>query len=96
MKPDQRTKYLRQLEDALLEDDPNALPPEEDDQTLPVPHRRVRADFGRTVYEDEPRQTNAVFEDGPRPKGAFSLVLLAIGELLAIGAIVWWWIQWLT
>lgn len=92
---DQRKQYLKLLEDALWEDDPQALPPEEAEKLPPSSNRRIRADFGRTVYEDDRRDAPAVYEDRQKPKGAGGLVLLALLELAGIAAIIGWWIKWL-
>lgn len=93
---DMRKRYLRQLEDELLEEEAEALFDEEDElPERPYEHRRIRADFGRMAYEDDPREANAVYDEGPHPKGAGSLVFLAILELLGIAAIIGWWIKWL-
>lgn len=93
---DMRKRYLRQLEDELLEEEPEALSEEEEDlPERPYDHRRIRADFGRMACEDDPREANAVYDEGPQPKGAGSLVFLAILELLGIAAVIGWWIKWL-
>lgn len=93
---DMRKQYLRQLEDELLEEEPEDLLDEDDDlPERPYDHRRIRADFGRMSYEDDSYEANAVYDEGPRPKGAAGLVFLAILELLGIAAIIGWWIKWL-
>lgn len=54
------------------------------------------ADFSRTAYDSgEFGEDSAVFIDPPRKKGIFGYLILAILELLAILAIVRWWLQWL-
>lgn len=53
-------------------------------------------DFPKTVYADEDLdESQAVFDDRPKPKGVGGLVFLAILEVIGILAVLLWWVQWL-
>ena len=52
-------------------------------------------DFARTAYADEEmRESDALYVEKPRRKGAGSLVFLAFLELVGIGFVIMWWLKW--
>ena len=68
---------------------------DEDQHHHRAPRNRA-VDFGRMVYEDEGfDEDSGVFIDPPRKKGILGYLILAVLEILAILAIVRWWLQWL-
>ena len=57
--------------------------------------RNRAVDFRRMVYDDEGGKAAGVYVDPPRKKGILGYLILATLEILAILAIVRWWLQWL-
>ena len=52
-------------------------------------------DFARTAYADEEmRESDALYVEKPRRKGAGGLVFLAFLELVGIGFVIMWWLKW--
>ena len=72
------------LEDELLED----LLKEEPEQTPPVKQRSVRKEK-KTIADRQ-----AIYVEKQRT-GTGKYKFLAAVELLAILAVIWWWIKWL-
>ncbi len=52
--------------------------------------------FSRTVYADEEMtESDALYVEKPKRKGAGPYVLLALLELIAIMLVILWWIKWM-
>lgn len=108
--PEKTGEYLDEtvIDDALYGSDQKWL--DELNQLLEEPEPAVRnhannygrknpaVDFSKAVYEDEGEldESQAVFDDTPKPKGIGCLLVLAIAEMLGILAIVGWWLNWLA
>lgn len=69
-----------------------------------VPIRNKANNYGRPmdlpeapVYTDrEMKESDALYVEKPRRKGAGSLVFLALLELIAMFLVVLWWLRWMT
>ena len=105
---DNPRKSLHRMEDELLDEELEDIlygnrdeeaEYEEDYEEYRRPRRRPRPrrqqpDFRRAVYEDEDDDESR-YMLLPKKKGCKGLVFLAILELIAILAVLGWWVQWL-
>ena len=101
MRRDERADSLKWLEEALLEEEAQELPEEDEafeedfapSEFSPRKRRQNSAvAHSRTFYDDEVFDENAAVEDTePRRKGIGGLLLLALLELAGIVAIAAWW-----
>ena len=99
---DDPRKNLRRMEDALLDEELEEIlyGEEEDDEEYAESYRQPRIrkgkrqDFHRAVYEDEDDDEDR-YMLLPKKKGIKGLVFLAVLELIAILAVLGWWLQWL-
>lgn len=104
---DDPKQRLYELEQALKEEEWEELPAEEEDDWLadakallgdsPAPRcgQPKSVDFSRTVYADEEMsESDALYVEPPKRKGAGGLVFLALLELIGIGLVILWWMKW--
>ena len=108
---DDAGRNLHWLEEELLADEEEACEEEFDEEyedgdeeeedweeyREPVrPRRRRRpVPVSPGIYEDEAFDEDAAVLAPPEKRGVFKLLVLAVLEILAILAIVRWWIRWL-
>ena len=96
---DDPRKSLHWMEDELLDEELEDIlygdeEDEEEGYERPRRHGRKQQDFHRAVYEDEDDDEDR-YMLLPKRKGIKGLVFLAVLELIAILAVLGWWLQWL-
>ena len=99
---DDPRKSLHRIEDELLDEELEDIlyGDEENEDEYEEEYRQPRArkggrrDFHRTVYEDEDDDEDR-YMLLPKRKGIKGLVFLAVLEIIAIRAVLGWWLQWL-
>jgi len=89
-------EYGGEYDDTYEEEEEEDWEGYDEDLHYPRAPRNRAVEFGRMVYEDEGfNEDSGVFVDPPRKKGILGYLILATLEILAILAIVRWWLQWL-
>ena len=87
---------LNWIQEELLMEEPE-VPEDPEDETeedeIFRPGKNLAVDFSRGLYEDED-SGEPFYAAPPEKKGVKRTVLLAVFELLALGAMIGWWIQW--
>ena len=96
---DDPRKSLHRIEDALLDEELEDIlygddEDDEDEYEQPRIRRGKKADFHRAVYEDEDDDEDR-YMLLPKRRGCKGLIFLAVLELIAILAVLGWWLQWL-
>ena len=96
---DDPRKSLHWMEDELLDEELEDIlygDEEDEEEEYERPRRRGRKqrDFHRAVYEDEDDDEER-YMLLPKRNGIKGLVFLAVLELIAILAVLGWWLQWL-
>ena len=98
---DDPRKSLHRIEDELLDEElEDILYGDEEDEEEYVEYeqprrcKRKKQNFHRAVYEDEDDDEDR-YMLLPKRKGCKGRVFLAILEIIAILAVLGWWLQWL-
>lgn len=90
---EEESDWLQEAKDLLNESSTERLPIR--NRANNYGRKPESADFARAAYADEElRESDALYVEKPRRKGAGGLVFLAVLELVGIALVILWWLKW--